>query len=427
MPNKYEVALSDGRKFIVEADGPPSEQDVLQALGPSTQGPQPLRVSHEAAGWHLPKSGEPLPGSGLNALVPPERRGEGARGVLKLAKANPGAAGATLAGAAAAPFTGGLSIPAAMAAEGGVAAGGAFLGHVVKSGLTGDMASAKDVASDMALQGTMGALGTGAVMAAPSAIRGAWHLAKNAPPAAVNLAASYIPGGRTIVNIARGLSRIGGAAPDAAPAVANTGGRLVKSSAQPSVENAMTEALQEVRTASPKPSTSSLPPQAQLPPGYVPRTSAPAIKLKPKETPPAAAPAQSSAELPASWQQFSKEPAERSGAAATGHIGPRGVGEGLSTAERDALKRELTARGGTPDISADDAARYLREYGQLIPPGTRASRQGRYINNALEDQRYRFHLDNPASALALLAGGGAAFRQALLSQLAATADGGGEQ
>lgn len=38
----YEVALSDGRKFRVEADGPPSEADILAQLGQSpTEAPRP--------------------------------------------------------------------------------------------------------------------------------------------------------------------------------------------------------------------------------------------------------------------------------------------------------------------------------------------------------------------------------------------------
>lgn len=37
----YEVELSDGRKFHVDADGPPSEQDVMQALGSGAPEPAP--------------------------------------------------------------------------------------------------------------------------------------------------------------------------------------------------------------------------------------------------------------------------------------------------------------------------------------------------------------------------------------------------
>jgi hypothetical protein len=111
------------------------------------------------------KEGQPLPRqapgtmAGPAGLVPRDRRGEGARSTLQLAKDNPGTAGALLAGAAAAPLTGGLSFPAAMAAEGAVGAGGAIAGHGVKAAATGEAPDFGDVASDALINGVAGAAG----------------------------------------------------------------------------------------------------------------------------------------------------------------------------------------------------------------------------------------------------------------------------
>jgi hypothetical protein len=55
MPKKYQVTLSDGRKFLVEADAPPSEQDVLAALGGNQPSTPPAPE---------PKSGTPAPKEG---------------------------------------------------------------------------------------------------------------------------------------------------------------------------------------------------------------------------------------------------------------------------------------------------------------------------------------------------------------------------
>lgn len=108
-------------------------------------------------GQPLPKSTLP-PGSGPLALVPRERRGEGARSVLKLAKDNPGTTGALLAGAISAPLTGGMSLGPAMLAEGAVGAGGALAGHGVKAAATGE-GDLKSALMDSALQGVVGAGG----------------------------------------------------------------------------------------------------------------------------------------------------------------------------------------------------------------------------------------------------------------------------
>lgn len=46
----YEVELSDGRKFHVDADGPPSEQDVMQALGSGASEPAPKEDQRSLGG-----------------------------------------------------------------------------------------------------------------------------------------------------------------------------------------------------------------------------------------------------------------------------------------------------------------------------------------------------------------------------------------
>src|SRR5687767_9460134 len=105
--NKYEVQLSDGRKFVVEADAPPSEQDIMAALGSSVsepKGPQPL--PKQAPGTMMGPAG----------MVPKERRGEGLSSLLRLIRDNPVEASAMGGAMLAAPLTGGASIPAGMAA-----------------------------------------------------------------------------------------------------------------------------------------------------------------------------------------------------------------------------------------------------------------------------------------------------------------------
>src|SRR5688572_18393869 len=92
-----------------------------------------LVIKHYAAPASTPSGPEPLPksqpGNGPAGVVPLSRRGEGASDVLRVAKENPGATGATIAGAAAAPFTGGLSLGPAIAAQAAIGAGGSTAGH----------------------------------------------------------------------------------------------------------------------------------------------------------------------------------------------------------------------------------------------------------------------------------------------------------
>jgi len=137
---QYEVELTDGRKFVVESDTPPTEQDVLAALGNNRDaGPAPL-----------PKS---TPGDGPAGVVPRERRGEGAGTVLRMIKENPVTAGSLAGGAIAAPFTGGMSLLPAAATVGGASAIGAGAGQMA----SGERPSL----TTMAKEGMFGATGQG--------------------------------------------------------------------------------------------------------------------------------------------------------------------------------------------------------------------------------------------------------------------------
>lgn len=128
---KYRIELSDGRKFEVEADSPPSEQDVLTALGGQSAAapPQPATVAEH-------------PFARLGKFV------------INTVKNNPAQAGAMAGGALAAPFTGGMSILPAMAAVGGASALGAGAGQAL-AGDTPDIGT-------MAKEGAISATGQGA-------------------------------------------------------------------------------------------------------------------------------------------------------------------------------------------------------------------------------------------------------------------------
>jgi hypothetical protein len=166
---KYLVELSDGRKFEVEADAPPSEQDVLAAIGrqpevPQTAPSQPSRVDslladNPAAPW--------MTRAGL--------------GLARIIKRNPVTAGAMAGGLLAAPLTGGASVPAAMAASGLGAAGGAGVGLIAEQVGTGKPRTAGDVARTMATEGALGAAGEGVGRLAGAGLkalgRGAYRVA----------------------------------------------------------------------------------------------------------------------------------------------------------------------------------------------------------------------------------------------------------
>lgn len=126
-------------------------------------------------------------------------------------------------------------------------------------------------------------------------------LAKAAPallgkvaPAAVEIA-SHVPIIGAPVRMARTAAKLLGHVLDLsgkeAPQASNAGGRLVKSSAA-KIEEELARTLEELR-APEAPQSVELPPPAELPPGYVPRTDAPPVtvpanaggRLVPPQTP----------------------------------------------------------------------------------------------------------------------------------------------
>lgn len=161
---KYRIELSDGRKFEVEADGPPSEQDILSALGSQDSSPAPE-----------PSTADRLLAD--NPVYPkPARAG---LALLRAVKNNPATTGAMVAGAVTAPFTGGLSIPAAAAAVGGASALGAGAGQLA----SGDAPDIGTMATEGALaatgQGTGRLVMAGAKKAAPKIARGVLRVGRN--------------------------------------------------------------------------------------------------------------------------------------------------------------------------------------------------------------------------------------------------------
>lgn len=95
----------------------------------------------------------------------------GLRVAGRLIKEHPAQAGAIAGGLAAVPLTGGASVPAAMAAAGLGAAGGAGVGLTAKQLATGRPESGTDTAKTMATEGALGALGEGAGRVVGSGLR----------------------------------------------------------------------------------------------------------------------------------------------------------------------------------------------------------------------------------------------------------------
>lgn len=260
------VHLPDGR-IVNFPDGMP-EGDIAKAV----------------ASLADPNAGEPAKDDGpdhgqrtLRQLA--WRMGVGGKNLAQSAKNHPGTAGAMAASLVAAPFTGGLSVPAAIAAEGAIGAGGAVAGHGVKAGLTGESASLGEIASDAALQGAFGA------------------------------------GGRALGETLQFVgNKLRGFKP---PNPENAGGRLVpKPAPSGTVEDEMATALADVRKPA-LPDKVTLPPQPAQPRVTYPRQAAPKAAPKPQPAPKAAAPAPARIkgarapvtveQLPESWKPFAGE------------------------------------------------------------------------------------------------------------------------
>lgn len=155
---KYQIELSDGRKFIVEADSQPSEQDVLGALGTAPAAPR--------------STGTPVPANEPDTYFGGAVKGfmEGAanslpvraaKGLVNTAVAHPAETGAMIGGMAAVPLTGGASLIPAMAAAGLGGAGGAGLGML--AGAAGGSPNIPSTAGGvLRTMGTQGAIQAGA-------------------------------------------------------------------------------------------------------------------------------------------------------------------------------------------------------------------------------------------------------------------------
>lgn len=149
---------------------------------------------------------------------------------------------------------------------------------------TDDLTTATNTAQKVGKAGeTVAELAAPAVDVAKAGIAGVRALTGGADlgGAAFDAATHLIPGGRYL----RGARQLLGAALDTAPtttpSASNAGGKLVPK-AGPSFSDQLSSILEDLRKPEP-PGTVSLPPQAQLPPGYTPRASVgPAVRLVPK-------------------------------------------------------------------------------------------------------------------------------------------------
>jgi hypothetical protein len=174
------------------------------------------------------------------------------RAFMAGADKQPGASGALAASLLAAPFTGGLSLPAGLAAEAAIGAGGALVGHGANAASTGESDSFGDIAKDAAFQGAFGAGGR--------ALGGALQF---------------------VGNKLRGFK---------APSPENAGGRLVpKPKAGGSVEDEMASVVAEARAPVP-PERVTLPPAAPQPRVTYPRQAPAKAGPKPAQSRPTPAP-----------------------------------------------------------------------------------------------------------------------------------------
>lgn len=294
---------------------------------------------------------------------------------------------AVLAGMGAAPFTAGASIPAAMGIEGVAAAAGTLAGHGVKAA-TGRPSGAADIASDTATNAALASLGP--------AVGPALRLARNAPTSMLDMA-GHLPVVGGPARILSGALKIAGRmAPQAAEESAPSAPSWLDRPVGP--EGADTPAWQFKDGTTPQP--------PRPPVMRIVRPSAPAPAAEPaapvtKWTPD---PANVAAERSFMDDLIAKRTAAKAPAPAPPPptLAPRGgLAGGLSPSEQQALDAEISARGGIPKIDAATASRYLQEHGQMLPPGTRATRQAGHLESARNDARYKFLIDNPLASAVL--------------------------
>lgn len=336
---------------------------------------------------------------------------------------------ATLAGLGAMPFTGGMSLLPAMAAEGAAVGAGTLFGHGVKAA-TGDPSSLSDVAGDTAKNAALGTLGpvAGKVLGGARSVLGAAKsAARRVPSVALDVAEHAPYGVGTAVRLARGVGRLMPDAPTAPrPPVATPEGLIAPNGAG-ARPVAPPEPASGIPTATPRPASGPVP--VREPPRPVPapadpteqafmrdllakrtaaRANGPSVGQQVKRAPPATA----------AKVKRAPRPSATAGAPPPLTIDDFG---GLSAWEKQAIRAEQAARGMKTKIPAHEAADYLRDHGTLIPPGTSASRQARHISDAQMESRFKFLMDNPKAAIGGIGAGGMAalpdFRKALMQAL----------
>ena len=315
---------------------------------------------------------------------------------------------AALAGAAAIPFTGGLSLPAAMALEGAAAGGGTVVGHGIKAA-AGDASSAEAIALDTGVNAAIGATGPvlgraiGAVPGSVKAVTGAaWPVVRTAGGAAFDVATGHPlrAAGKVLGYILDAAKPAAKAAPPPVvpprpvytgtsmaptkmpnvsfsmpaprppvqvPVVAPPAGRVVPPET-PSINTALADALEALRA--PKTPPVELPPQVTLPAGYTPRATVP----KPKPAKMAAPPPAQEPAAPPKRAYFLKSEEELATARAPSAPSPKPTGEiriqdlpeswqsrvgqdlfPLTGAEGDAVAAELAAELSARGLSRSEA------------------------------------------------------------------------
>lgn len=156
---RYQVTL-DGKTFVLEGDHAPTEDEARQAVS-----------AHHASAPVAPAA----PQGDLGPYAGYKRIGDALMTAGKAALNHPVQSGAVLGGLAAAPFTGGGSIPASMAAAGLGAAGGAGIGSIVDQFRHGPD-TPTHVAQQMATEGALGAAGEGVGQGVARVVKGAGKL-----------------------------------------------------------------------------------------------------------------------------------------------------------------------------------------------------------------------------------------------------------
>lgn len=169
----------------------PTEADLEQVVSAFRQS-QPRQSSGASGSWNVRPSGGAsgswdTPASRAEALAAAdpnylavEAADAGGRRLVKAGewvKENPGTTGAIVGSLAAAPFTGGMSVPAMMALEGAAAGGGHLAGRVLGDVAQGNELDPVDIATQAGKEGVFSALTAGVGPALKTVGREMYHLA----------------------------------------------------------------------------------------------------------------------------------------------------------------------------------------------------------------------------------------------------------